>query len=191
MADKNTSVAIQDINFPSKVCSPWTWRLANGFMAVFFALSAYVQINDPDPILWMLIYGIPCALCCSLVVSSSLQDNIVWKWTAIIHLVTCIFGILYSLKALLKGQIDSKNPLNYEEGREIAGLFIVVLWLGILQLIRWKSYKETGVYLWTAAFAFSVVPFVLWALYLATWDMSSVKSHCKSIISRHLYKEDI
>jgi len=41
----------------------------------------------------------------------------VWKWTAIIHLVACIFGILYSLRALLKGQIDSKNPLNYEEGR--------------------------------------------------------------------------
>ena len=61
----------------------------------------------------------------------------------------------------------------------------------IMIIFLFPSYKETGVYLWTAAFAFSVVPFVLWAFYLATWDMSSVKSHCKGIISRHLYKQDI
>ena len=28
----------------SKVCNPWTWRLANGVMALFFALAAYVQV---------------------------------------------------------------------------------------------------------------------------------------------------
>ena len=28
-----------------KVCNPWTWRVANGFMAVFFALAAYVQVS--------------------------------------------------------------------------------------------------------------------------------------------------
>lgn len=66
-----------------------------------------------------------------------------------------------------------------------------ILFGKIMIIFLFLSYKETGVYLWTAAFAFSVVPFVLWALYLATWDMSSVKSHCKGIISRHLYKEDI
>ncbi|XP_068673769.1 transmembrane protein 220-like isoform X2 [Montipora foliosa] len=169
MSRKEEMSSMPDDKNISRVCNPWTWRLANGVMATFFALSAYVQINDPDPLIWMLIYGIPCVLCCALVIDLSLQDTTVWKWTAIVHLCVCILGILYSVSVLLGNNIDSKNPLKSEEG----------------------SFKETAVYLWTVTIAISVVPFVLWAFYLATWDMSSVKNHCKGIISRHLYKQDI
>lgn len=28
-----------------KICHPWTWRIANVFMAVFFSLAAYVQVS--------------------------------------------------------------------------------------------------------------------------------------------------
>ncbi|XP_068673765.1 transmembrane protein 220-like isoform X1 [Montipora foliosa] len=191
MSRKEEMSSMPDDKNISRVCNPWTWRLANGVMATFFALSAYVQINDPDPLIWMLIYGIPCVLCCALVIDLSLQDTTVWKWTAIVHLCVCILGILYSVSVLLGNNIDSKNPLKSEEGREIGGLMIVVLWLGLCQVTRLKSFKETAVYLWTVTIAISVVPFVLWAFYLATWDMSSVKNHCKGIISRHLYKQDI
>ena len=29
-----------------KICHPWTWRIANVSMAVFFALAAYVQVSE-------------------------------------------------------------------------------------------------------------------------------------------------
>lgn len=29
----------------AKICNPWTWRLANVVMALFFALAAYVQVS--------------------------------------------------------------------------------------------------------------------------------------------------
>ena len=48
MAEWNT-IPIDQGNqqsLPSKMCSPWTWRLANGVMALFFALAAYVQVSE-------------------------------------------------------------------------------------------------------------------------------------------------
>lgn len=29
----------------AKICNPWTWRLANVVMALFFALAAFVQVS--------------------------------------------------------------------------------------------------------------------------------------------------
>lgn len=36
-------------------------RFVSLVLACFFALSAYVQINDPDPLQWMLLYGLVAA----------------------------------------------------------------------------------------------------------------------------------
>lgn len=33
-------------------------RIANALLAVIFFVFAFVQINDPDPLYWMLIYGV-------------------------------------------------------------------------------------------------------------------------------------
>src|SRR5688572_33447590 len=32
-------------------------RIVNFILAVLFLLFAFVQINDPDPVIWILIYG--------------------------------------------------------------------------------------------------------------------------------------
>ncbi|KAL9956422.1 hypothetical protein ACROYT_G037896 [Oculina patagonica] len=160
-------------------------------MAVFFSLAAYVQINDPDPVIWMLVYTMPCLLCVALAINSSLQDHFLWKLTAVTHVGVCILGVFYSLSILITTEIGSKNPLDYEEGREIVGLLIIIAWLGLCWLIRHKSSCETTVYHWTVILAVSVIPFVLWGYYLTTWDISSLQSHCKDIISRHLYKAEI
>ena len=32
-------------------------RILNSFLALMFLAFAFVQVNDPDPILWILIYG--------------------------------------------------------------------------------------------------------------------------------------
>ena len=32
-------------------------RIVNFILAIMFLLFAFVQINDPDPVIWILIYG--------------------------------------------------------------------------------------------------------------------------------------
>lgn len=38
-------------------------RIANRVFGGLFALSVLVQLNDPDPLLWMLVYGAATAAC--------------------------------------------------------------------------------------------------------------------------------
>src|SRR5689334_12508586 len=33
------------------------WKVLNGFLAAMFVVFAAVQVNDPDPGLWILVYG--------------------------------------------------------------------------------------------------------------------------------------
>lgn len=33
-------------------------RIGNFLLAVMFLVFAFVQVNDPDPIIWILIYGV-------------------------------------------------------------------------------------------------------------------------------------
>lgn len=49
MNEQSSSVTIEDKQetLIGKVCNPWTWRLANGFMALFFAFATYVQVSVP------------------------------------------------------------------------------------------------------------------------------------------------
>lgn len=46
-----------------------------------------------------------------------IEDHFLWKLTAVIHVGFCILGVFYSLSLLIRTEIGSKNPLNYEEGR--------------------------------------------------------------------------
>jgi transmembrane protein TMEM220 len=39
------------------------WTLANGIMLLMFVFSAVVQVNDPDPVAWMGIYGAAATVC--------------------------------------------------------------------------------------------------------------------------------
>lgn len=191
MTEQSSIVTVEDKQetLIGKVCNPWMWRVANGFMALFFAFASYVQINDPDPVIWMLIYAIPCFLCIALVIDSSLQDHYVWRYTAVIHVVVCNLGIFYSLSVLFGTEISFKNPLEYEEGREIGGLLIIIAWLGLCWLRRLRGFSEANVFFWSVIIAVSLTPFVLLGYYVNTWDVSAIQSHCKDIISRHLYKE--
>lgn len=137
-------------------------------------------------------YAIPSLLCITLAIDSSLQDHLLWKLTALTHVGVCILGVFYLITVLIRAaEISSKNPLNYEEGREIAGLLIIVAWLGLCLLTRLKRSSETTGHFWTITVAVSLIPFIVWGYYLNTWDVASLQSHCKDIISRHLYKAEI
>ena len=46
MAESSTIPVRDSQQLLVKICHPWTWRIANVFMAVFFSLAAYVQVSE-------------------------------------------------------------------------------------------------------------------------------------------------
>lgn len=116
-------------------------RFANGLMFVLFVLAAAVQYNDPNPFLWMTVYGTG-ALCCALylidllpVLVSSLVAGV------------CFVGALYLLGQILFGPgtfLDhtGQSVLGLgDEVREMIGLLITAVWTWIL---TWWSRRPTG-----------------------------------------------
>ncbi|XP_066472075.1 transmembrane protein 220 isoform X2 [Tiliqua scincoides] len=90
------------------------WRLSNLLMAVFFGLAGAVQVNDPDPGLWIVAYSVPAALSLVVGLNPPIADNIVWKSLSDLHSAACVVGsaiLGYSLFANAQ-----KNILHEEEG---------------------------------------------------------------------------
>lgn len=116
-------------------------RIANGIMFVLFVLGAAVQYNDPDPVLWMTVYGAG-ALCCALYLADLLP-------VLLSGLVAgaCFVSALYLLAQILFGPIAFLDSTGQEmlglmeETREMLGFLITAVWTWIL---TWWSRNSTA-----------------------------------------------
>jgi hypothetical protein len=99
-------------------------------MALLFGVATLLQLNDPDPIRWILIYGCASALATFAAVRSRVPVFII-----------CALGSLALIWAVgVELQIDRRIHVGelfqswkmYDEGvelaREAGGLFIVAIW---------------------------------------------------------------
>ncbi|XP_015281783.1 PREDICTED: transmembrane protein 220 isoform X3 [Gekko japonicus] len=154
------------------------WRLSNFVMAVFFGLAGAVQVNDPDPGLWIVVYAVPAALTLVVSLNPPIADNFVWRSLSDLHLAACVGGsaiLGYSLLANAQ-----KNILHEEEGRELFGLVIITVWMSLCR----SSAKKTlgGVHLAVVVFL-SLSPFIMWLyIYVNSEMRASWPSHCKTVI---------
>ena len=106
-------------------------------MAALFAFAAAVQYNDPDPLRWMAIYGLA-MLACGLALTGGLPRllpallgliALVWAGTLAPGVVGRVsVGELFQSYGMLSPPV--------EEGREMGGLLIVAVWMGVLTLAR-------------------------------------------------------
>ncbi|XP_053157741.1 transmembrane protein 220 isoform X1 [Hemicordylus capensis] len=153
------------------------WRFSNLIMAVFFGLAGAVQVNDPDPGLWIVAYSVPAALTLVVSINPSIADNIVWRSLSDLHSAACVMGsaiLGYSLFAN-----SQKNILHEEEGRELFGLVIVTVWMSLCR----SSAKTLGGIRLAIAIFLSVFPFVMWLYIYVNAEMrASWPSHCKTVI---------
>ena len=88
----------------------------------FFTYAAIVQFNDPDAVLWILLYG-------SVAMVSSL--SIIYK----IHPAVCAFIAMLCIGwtlVVLPTAVDMEMSLSHEVPREVLGLSLVTIWMGIL-----------------------------------------------------------
>ncbi|XP_073524554.1 transmembrane protein 220-like [Phyllobates terribilis] len=160
---------------PSPQYQQALWRLCNGCMAAFFTLAAYVQINDPDAEIWIVIYVIPAALVFLLSINPDITGHIIWRTLSALHGAGCMIGASY---LLLSGNI--RNILHEEEGRELSGLVIIAGWM---LLCKNSARAAVGGLRLLVAVSVSVFPFLVWIyIYVDKEIRTSWPQHCKTVL---------
>jgi hypothetical protein len=115
-------------------------KIVNLLLAVMFMLFAFVQINDPDPLLWIAIYGVMAAIC----VMAAFRYYIKPMLWILLACFVVYMAILWPGMSEWLGQDDKsvlfdegmKMQFPYvEESREFLGLLICVIVL-VVQIVR-------------------------------------------------------
>jgi hypothetical protein len=110
-------------------------KILNYVMAACFLFSAIVQYNDPDPIVWMLIYGLAC-VACALAIAGRLN----WTFPAAIGLAALAWALTLAPNVIGKvsfGELFAAFEMKDERievAREFGGLLIIVFWMTALVL---------------------------------------------------------
>ncbi|XP_068192596.1 transmembrane protein 220 isoform X2 [Antennarius striatus] len=154
------------------------WRVCHGLMAVFFALAAYVQINDPDAGLWMVGYGVPAALSVSVGLDPHVTETLPWRRVADLHVMMSSASVAMLGWRLHGG--GATDILQQEEGRELSGLVLTVVWF---LLCRHSGRAPVGSLRVWAAVAITVFPFAAWFYYHLNQNLrSSWPPHCRTAL---------
>ena len=112
---------------------PMTTRLftiLNLAVAAFFALFAIVQYNDPDPMLWMILYSLA-ALACVLHHLKRLPPEAAAGYGVLV----LVIGLYLAYRVVTQRQFFFD-----EEGREMMGSFLITIWMAVL----WWRGKKMG-----------------------------------------------
>ncbi|XP_003912400.2 transmembrane protein 220 isoform X1 [Papio anubis] len=162
-----------------RAMAPSLWRACNGLMAAFFAMAAFVQVNDPDAELWVVVYTIPAVLTLLVGLNPQVTGNVIWKSISAIHILFCMVwavGLAYYLL-----HHTQQNILHEEEGRELCGLVIITAWI---ILCRSSSKTPVGGRIQLAiAIIITLFPFISWVyIYINKEMRSSWPTHCKTVI---------
>lgn len=96
--------------------------IGNAVMLVLFVSWAGFQYNDPDALIWILIYSFA-ALGCILFFGKSLPRSAAWA-----YVLLCVAGALY----LLVRVVTTREFVFDEQGREMMGLLICAGWIAVL-----------------------------------------------------------
>jgi hypothetical protein len=109
-------------------------RYVNGFFCVVLTLFALAQYNDPDAVLWFLIYGIPAAWAGLAAFRPDLLALRPWTIGAYaVCLAAAVLGSLYLWPSL------PENWIHVEEEREGLGLILV---MGALVVVGWTWWRR-------------------------------------------------
>ena len=106
-------------------------RIFNFILAVMFLAFAFVQINDPDPVIWILIYGIMAVLAVMAAFNYYPRKFIIGLLILYAAYSTMYFGgvmewLRQSDKSALFDEVAKMEHLYIEESREFLGLMICI-----------------------------------------------------------------
>ncbi|MFK7812584.1 MAG: transmembrane 220 family protein [Maribacter sp.] len=89
---------------------------------ILFLVSAALQYNDPDPLVWMIIWGF------AGIISIAFAFNRVFFTVPLVAGILALVGFFYSYPEKFEGfEIGVGDIKNIEEGREAFGLLIIAI----------------------------------------------------------------
>lgn len=119
-------------------------RVINFLLALMFLVFAFLQVNDPDPALWILIYGAMSVVCIMAIFESYNRKLLVAL--IMLYSVYCYFlwpGISEWLrqvdKSVLFDDVMKMEHLYIEESREFLGLVISIV---VVLIYTIRSYQS-------------------------------------------------
>jgi len=112
-------------------------RIVNFILAVLFLLFAFVQINDPDPVIWILIYGAMAVLCIMAIfkfypTKFTIGLLVLYVLYSIVYLPGVLEWLKQDNKALLFDDVAKMQYPYVESAREFLGLLICIIVLVVL-----------------------------------------------------------
>ena len=115
----------------------WTW--ANAVMVLLFGASAALQLNDPDPVFWVAVYG-----AAALISGLELKRRVGPLYPGLLAATALAWAATISRLVLGKvafgemfAEFEMKNEL-VEESREMFGLLIVAVWMAAVAIAAWR-----------------------------------------------------
>jgi hypothetical protein len=109
------------------------WKVADALFLLMFVFSVIVQVNDPDPLPWMAIYG-AAAVACLL----SLMGRLPWQFAVLTGIIALIWSATIAPRVI--GQVPfldmfaefEMKDIGVEESREMYGLLLIGGWMAVL-----------------------------------------------------------
>lgn len=109
------------------------WKVADIVFLLMFAFSVVVQLNDPDPLPWMLIYG-AAAVACWL----SIMGRLPWQFAVVTGIIALAWAATIAPRVI--GQVPfmdmfaefEMKDIGVEESREMYGLLLIGGWMAAL-----------------------------------------------------------
>ncbi len=117
-------------------------KILNCLMTACFLFSAIVQLNDPDPVIWMLIYGLAGAACVMAILNRGR-----WIFPAAVGLAALTWAMTLAPSVIGKvafGELFEAFEMKDERvevAREMGGLLIVAFWMAVLAIAAWRRKK--------------------------------------------------
>ena len=109
------------------------WKAADVLFLLMFAFSVVVQLNDPDPLAWMVIYG-AAAVACLL----SVLGKLPWQFAVVTGIIALAWAATIAPRVI--GQVPfldmfaefEMKDIGVEESREMYGLLLIGGWMAAL-----------------------------------------------------------
>ena len=109
------------------------WKVADVLFLLMFVFSVVVQLNDPDPLPWMAMYGAAAAACLL-----SLLGKLPWQFAVVTGIIALAWAATIAPRVI--GQVPfldmfaefEMKDIGVEESREMYGLLLIGGWMASL-----------------------------------------------------------
>lgn len=104
---------------------------------ILFLVSAALQYNDPDPLVWMIIWSF------AGIISIAFALNRIFFTVPLVAGILALVGFFYTYPEKFEGfEIGAGDIKNIEEAREAFGLLIIAIVMLVLALRGWTVKKS-------------------------------------------------